>query len=220
METYVIINTKTNEIFSQQGTSITEFATFHQARQIRITLNDASKRRIGIPGANGSQIIERTTHWQIFHSGQHNHNAKSREVNRPAGHGAFIKVKETKFIAIGELGKSIVRAPSSGPRSNNKQQAAIGRLERETQSLAAELKTLNGRIENIEEKVEAASEESKPRFQKRLLELNMRAIKLKVELNTKRSELLKAVARRRTSSSNASQSNVPVAQTVVRRKTS
>jgi hypothetical protein len=220
METYVIINTKTNEIFSQQGTSITEFATFHQARQTRINLNDASKRRIGIPGANGSQIIERTTHWQIFFSGQHQHRTKSFEVNRPTGHGAFIKAKETKFIAIGELGKSIVRAPSSAPRANNKQQAAIGRLERETQSLAAELKTLNGRIAIIEGKAEGASEEHKARFQKRLLELNMRAIKLKVELNTKRSELLTALARRRTSNSNAPQSSLPVAQTVIRRKTS
>ena len=49
METYLVINTETKETYQRNG-RVAEFATFYQARQVRITMNDQGKEVRDIEG--------------------------------------------------------------------------------------------------------------------------------------------------------------------------
>jgi hypothetical protein len=214
--TYLVINTTTSEIYQRNG-AVAEFATYHQARQIRITMNDQGKVERDIEGTT-STWTDRPTPWQVIESETVGIKQSTVSKDRMIGRGSWTRIEEVIYTATGEL-NPIKRAPSE-KAGRRKQGINIESMAREIASLGEDVKRLKGRIESVEKRMEGMElGEAKIKMMERKIKYKAELIELTTTMREKQKTYLSAISRNRNAQNRASQQtqSKPMA---VRRRTS
>ena len=220
MDSYLIVNMETKEIYQRNGIKA-EFGTFHQARMIRITLNDQTKERKGFGWGMGQGWTERKTDWQIVIASDVSIKTVLKEVNLKMANGAYQRSKEPVHYASGDF-KAIKRAPQPS-RSNAKRDNRINELASIVSHLQAEVKSVRSSQIRIKARLERTTDpQRKMVCMQKLIELKEQEVATKAKLDPAQKELLSKMARRITSASKAKKTTQPTTRTapIRRRKTS
>jgi len=215
METYLVINTKTSEIYQRNG-AVAEFATYHQARQVRITMNDQGKVVRDIEGTT-STYVDRPVDWQVIETGTIIIERKTQRSDVQLRNGVYTRGQEIVYIAKGEL-NPIKRAPNA--RSGRKKVTPnIEMIKREVAGLAETCARLKQRIETIEQRMEGMElGESKIKMMERKIKYKGELIQRTKELRAKQAQYLTAQSKARSSQNKTGQSTK--SKTVVTRRKS
>ena len=216
---YIVVNTQTKEIYQRNG-AIAEFANYHAARQIRITINEQAKVEHDITGTT-STWTERPKDWQVIELQSIKTRAENRTVDQRIATGVYTKVEEVIYRAIGDI-KAIKRAP--GAKSGRRAEVI------DVEQLAKDLEVKKADIKRLEERLvrmEARKEEMEPGLP--MMQMMERIIKTKMQINSDRAEakeigmkMMKGISQRR-QANNSAVSNTTTAKTsrvMVRRKSS
>jgi len=217
MVTYLVINTKTSEIYQRNGTAA-EFGTFHQARQIRITLNDQGKIEHNIVGAVDTWT-ERPNTWQIIDSSTVGIKRSTKSINKRLASGIYAKVEEVVFHGIGDI-KPIKRAPNtkSGRRSNT---PSVESASRDVAQLQAEVKSYKARIEAIDARIKRTEPgERMLRLIERKVKYQTELSKITTELRDASKALMASVVKRRKSQQAENQQTTSSKPVMIRRRSS
>lgn len=216
METYLVINTKTSEIYQRNG-AVAEFATYHQARQIRITMNDQGKVVRDIEGTT-STYVDRPVDWQVIATGTITIERKTQRSDKRHRSGIYTRGQEIVYKAKGEL-NPIKRAPNA--RSGRRKETPnIEMIKREVAGLAATCARLKQRIETIEQRMEGMElGESKIKMMERKIKYKGELIQRTKELRAKQAQYLTAQSKARSSQNKTGQSTKS-RTTATRRKSS
>lgn len=221
MESYLIVNMETKEIYQRNGIKA-EFGTYHQARMIRITLNDQTKERKGFGWGMGQGWTERKTDWQIVIASDVSINTVLKEVNLKMESGVYQRSKEPVHYASGDF-KAIKRAPQTG-RSQAKQDNRINELTIIVASFQADIKSIREQQVRIKNRADRCSDPRRKMIcMQKLIELKQQEIEVKAKNEPAYKELLSKLARRRSSSQRTIDTNLVKTKTKVlirRRKTS
>jgi len=220
MDSYLIINMETKEIYQRNGVKA-EFGTFHQARMIRITLNDQTKERKGFGWGMGQGWTERKTDWQIVIASDVSIKIVLKEVKLKMANGAYQKSKEPVYYASGDF-KALKRAPQTG-RSQAKQDNRINELKIVVARFQAEIKSLREQQVRIKNRADRCSDPQRKMIcMQKLISLKEQEIEAKSKNDSAQKELLSKMARRRSSASKATKATRPTTRTapIRRRKTS
>ena len=177
--TYVVHNKKTNEIYTING-EIGEYHNFHQARDIRNTMNDCDAVVRDYEGTT-STYVERPNNWQVIEKPE---NIKTHEVpvyrstRCGAGH---VQDTQTRASAIGDF-KAINRDPAKGKQKTEVTQRTMS--DGEAKSIWDEIIRLCGRIERVQERIpDMTSEDLRRSNAIRIIQWKSRICELKMELN-------------------------------------
>lgn len=216
METYLVINTSTSEVYQRNGRTA-EFATYHQARQVRITMNDQGKVTRDIEGTT-STWVDRPTPWQIIESSTVTVETTTIRKDRKLTNGAWARGEEIVYIAKGDL-NPIKRNPSKTGRRRN-QGVNLESISRNITELQSSIKRLKQRVESIEKKMEEMeTSHAKIQLMERKIGYKKEIIRLTAELREKQSAYMSAASRKRRAQNNTNTKSQ--AKTVtVRRRTS
>ena len=149
METYLVINTETSEIYQRNG-AVAEFATFYQARQVRITMNGQGKEVRDIEGTT-STYVSRPTPWQVIDASTVTVNPVTTTRSRRIAYGTYTRENVVVHYAKGEL-NPIKRNPGSKGRRSNQGQSRDA-LAREVGILQADVKRYTQRIASINARI-------------------------------------------------------------------
>ena len=220
MDSYLVINMETKEVYQRTGRAA-EFGTFHQARVVRITLNDFTKVRHGFSYAMGDGWTERKKNWQIVIASDVSISSIQKEVNRRLTNGAYERIKEPVFYASGDF-KAVHRAPQSN-KSVAKRDNRINELTTIVSHLQAEIKSLRSSQVRMKARLEKTTDpQRKMTCMQKLIELKQQEVEIKSRLDPAQKELLNKMARRRSSASKATKTTQPTTRTapIRRRKTS
>jgi len=175
---YIVVNKQTKEIYQRNG-AIAEFASYHAARQIRITINEQSKIEHDIAGTT-STWTERPKDWQVVEFQSVKTRAENRTVDKELASGIYMKTEEVIYRAIGEI-KAIKRAPNA--RSGRRAEVI------NVEQLAKDLEVKKADIKRLEERLvrmEARKEGMEPGLP--MMRMMERIIKTKMQINSDRAE--------------------------------
>jgi len=198
MDSYLIINMETKEIYQRNGVKA-EFGTFHQARMIRITLNDQTKERKGFGWGMGQGWTERKADWQIVIASDVSIKIVLKEVNLKMANGAYQRSKEPVCYASGDF-KALKRAPQTG-RSKAKQDNRINELTIIVAGFQAEIKSIREQQVRIKNRADRCSDpQRKMVCMQKLISLKEQEIEVKAKNDPAQKELLSKMAKRRSSS--------------------
>lgn len=180
METYLVINTETKETYQRNG-RVAEFATFYQARQVRITMNDQGKEVRDIEGTT-STYIDRPTPWQVIEASTVTVDPVTATQSRRIAYGTYTRENVVVYYAKGEL-KPIHRAPNAKRRSKS-QNINLSGMATDIASIQSNIKRLSTRIESIDERIKGMQPGAA------LLKLMERKIGYKIQINELKAELV------------------------------
>jgi len=218
MDSYLVINMETKEVYQRNGRAA-EFGTFHQARVVRITLNDQTKERKGFGSGMGQGWTERKKDWQIVIASDVSISSVQKEVNIRLTNGAYQRTKEPVYYASGDF-KATHRAPQPG-RSNAKRDNRINELTSIVSHLQAEVKSLRSSQVRIKARLERTTDpQRKMVCMQKLIELKEQEVETKAKLDPAQKELLNKMARKRKNQNTTGASNPATPFVVRRRKTS
>ena len=216
MDSYLVINMETKEVYQRNGRAA-EFGTFHQARVVRITLNDQTKERKGFAWGMGEGWTERKKDWQVVKASDVTIKTIQKRVSRKVAECVYEKVTEPIHFASGDF-KAVHRAPQPG-RTEAKRNNRINELTTIVSSLQAEIKSLRSQQERIKNRIERTTNpQRKLACMQKLIELKEQEVAVKAKLDPAQKELLNKMARRRSSASKAQESTQSTR--IRRRKTS
>ena len=216
MDSYLVINMETKEVYQRNGRAA-EFGTFHQARVVRITLNDQTKVRHGFSYAMGDGWTERKKDWQVVKAADVTIKTIQKRVSRKVAECVYEKVTEPIHFASGDF-RAVHRAPQPN-RADAKRNNRINELTTIVSHLQAEIKSLRSQQERIKNRIERTTDEQrKLTCMQKLIELKGQEAAAKAKLDPAQKELLSKMARRRSSDSKAQESTQSTR--IRRRKTS
>jgi hypothetical protein len=218
MDSYLVINMETKEVYQRNGRAA-EFGTFHQARVVRITLNDQTKVRHGFSYAMGDGWTERKKDWQIVIASAVSISSVQKEVNRRLISGGYERVKEPVYYASGDF-KATHRAPQSN-KAAAKRDNKINELTTIVSHLQAKVKAVRSDQVRMKARAERTTDpQRKLVCMQRLIELKQQEIEIKAKLDPAQKELLNKMARKRKNQNTTGASNPATPFVVRRRKTS
>lgn len=217
MDSYLVINMETKEVYQRNGRAA-EFGTFHQARVVRITLNDQTKVRHGFSYAMGDGWTERKKDWQVVKAADVTIKTIQKRVSRKVAECVYEKVTEPIHFASGDF-RAVHRAPQPN-RADAKRNNRINELTTIVSHLQAEIKSLRSQQERIKNRIERTTDEQrKLTCMQKLVELKGQEAAAKAKLDPAQKELLSKMARRRRSSDSKAQESTQSTR-IRRRKTS
>ena len=214
MDSYLVINMETKEVYQRNGRAA-EFGTFHQARVVRITLNDQTKERKGFAWGMGEGWTERKKDWQVVKAADVTIKTIQKRINRKVAECVYEKATEPVHYASGDF-KAVHRAPQPN-RTEAKRNNRINELTTIVSHLQAEIKSLRSQQERTKNRIERATDpQRKLVCMQKLIELKEQEVAVKAKLDPAQKELLSKIARKRRSS--ASNVQEPTKSTRIRRR--
>ena len=214
MDSYLVINMETKEVYQRNGRAA-EFGTFHQARVVRITLNDQTKVRHGFSYAMGDGWTERKKDWQVVKAADVTIKTIQKRVSRKVAECVYEKVTEPIHFASGDF-RAVHRAPQPN-RADAKRNNRINELTTIVSHLQAEIKSLRSQQERTKNRIERSTDpQRKLVCMQKLIELKEQEVAVKAKLDPAQKELLSKIARKRKSS--ASNVQEPTKSTRIRRR--
>ncbi len=216
MESYLVINMETKEVYQRNGRAA-EFGTFHQARVVRITLNDQTKERKGYAWGMGEGWTERKKDWQVVKTADVTIKTIQKRVSRKVAECVYEKVTEPIHFASGDF-KAVHRAPQPN-RTEAKRDNRINELTTIVSGFQASLKSLRSQQVRTKNRLEKTSDpQRKMVCMQKLIELKEEEIRIQSKLEPAQKELLTKMARKRSSSTQASKAQGTAQSTRIRRR--
>jgi hypothetical protein len=213
MDSYLVINMETKEVYQRNGRAA-EFGTFHQARIVRITLNDQTKERKGFAWGMGEGWTERKKDWQIVKAADVTIKTIQKRISRKVAECVYEKATEPVHYASGDF-KAVHRAPQPN-KSVAKRDNRINELTTIVSHLQAEIKSLRSSQVRMKARLEKTTDPQRKMIcMQKLIELKEQEVTIKAKLDPAQKELLNKMARRRSSASKAQE---PTQSTRIRRR--
>lgn len=214
MDSYLVINMETKEVYQRNGRAA-EFGTFHQARVVRITLNDQTKERKGFAWGMGEGWTERKKDWQIVKAADVTIKTIQKRISRKVAECVYEKATEPVHYASGDF-KAVHRAPQPN-KSAAKRDNRINELTTIVTHLQAEIKSLRSSQVRMKARLEKTTDPQRKMIcMQKLIELKEQEVATKAKLDPAQKELLSKIARKRRSS--ASNVQEPTKSTRIRRR--